>query len=322
VNPVAPEGEGGYSVTWWPVCLSTDAEQGKIRGADFLGGRVVVVRDVDGRAHVLSAYCPHVGADLRVGDMIDGTIRCAFHHWCYDMDGRCVKTSVGDPAPPTARLFKFPTVERYGFIWAFNGVEAAWPLPDFFPFPDDELVMTAGYYPSEDFPVDAWVGMANTPDWSHLMAVHRLAFDYEGLEDQMRYTEHSFHYRLRARLERGAGPEIDYDRWVHGTNIFVMYGLLDGAWFGAASPMLQVAPGRSRLMYICAVPKTGATIADRERVEQIAKVGIDMGREDEQILQSLKFRPGTLTRADSGLARFLDYVRAFPRAHPSAEFIA
>ena len=56
-------------------------------------------------------------------------------------------------------------------------------------------------------------------------------------------------------------------------------------------------------------------------VEQIARVGIDMAREDEEILKRLKFKPGTLTRADAGLARFLDYIRNFPRAHPSADFI-
>ena len=45
-------------------------------------------------------------------------------------------------------------------------------------------------------------------------------------------------------------------------------------WFGAASPMLQVGPGRSRLMYIATVQKSGTSesslTADRERVEQIA----------------------------------------------------
>jgi nitrite reductase/ring-hydroxylating ferredoxin subunit len=325
VNPVPAEGDGGYSVTWWPVCLSTEVEPGKIHGADFLGGRVIAMRDETGRAHVLSAYCPHVGADLCTGEIIEGTIRCAFHHWRYDASGRCVATGIGDPAPPAARLFKFPTVERYGIVWAFNGLEAAWPLPDLFPFADDELVSSIGYHPAEDFPIDAWVGMANTPDWNHLIAVHRLAFDYQRLEDQMTYTAHSFHYRLRARLENGTGPEIDYDRWVYGTNTFVMYGLLDGTWFGAASPMLQVGPGRSRLFYIAVVRKSGPgedrARADRERVEQIARVGIDMAREDEEILKRLKFKPGALTRADAGLARFLDYVRKFPRAHPSAEFI-
>jgi nitrite reductase/ring-hydroxylating ferredoxin subunit len=325
VNLVPAEGDGGYSVTWWPVCLSAEVEPGKVRGVDFLGGRVVAMRDAAGTAHVLSAYCPHVGADLCNGEVIEGTIRCAFHHWRYDAGGRCVATGTGDPPPPTARLFKFPTVERYGIVWAFNGIEATWALPDLFPHADDELVLTCGYYPDEDFPIDAWVGMANTPDWSHLIAVHRLAFDYEGLERQMTYTDHSFHYRLRARLENGTGPEIDYDRWVYGTNTFVMYGLLDDTWFGAASPMLQVGPGRSRLFYVAVVRKSGndeaSARADRERVEQIAKVGMDMGREDADILKRLKFKPGTLTRADAGLARFLDYIRKFPRAHPSAEFI-
>lgn len=325
VNPVAAEGEGGYSVTWWPVCLSTEVEAGKIHGADFLGGRVVVIRRANGEAQVLSAYCPHVGADLCVGDMVDGTVRCAFHHWRYDAEGRCVATSVGDTPPLTARLFRFPTVERYGIVWAFNGFDASWEFPELFPFPESELAVKTGYHPAEDFTVDAWVGMANTPDWSHLIAVHRLAFDHADLHRQMTFTDHSFHYRLKARLEKGTGPEIDYERWVWGTNIFVMYGLLAGEWFGASSPMLQVGPGRSRLMYIVAVKKSGSDAASLERdlgrCANIAKVGIDMAKEDEAIFKTIKFRPGTLTKTDAGLAAFLDYVRRFPRAHPAAEFI-
>jgi nitrite reductase/ring-hydroxylating ferredoxin subunit len=325
INPVPPEGDGGYSMTWWPICLSSEVAPGKIKGADFLGGRVIAVRRPDGMAQVLSAYCPHVGADLCVGDMIDGTVRCAFHHWRYDTDGRCVATGIGDRPPPTARLFKFPTAERYGIVWAFNGQDADWELPVLFPYPDDELVITASYHPAEDFSLDAWVGMANTPDWNHLRVVHHLQFDHIGLTQKMTFTPNSFHYRLRARMDDGAGPEIDYERWVYGTNIFVMYGSLAGTWFGAATPLLQVAPGRSRIMYIIAVRKTGDDSASQEgdlrRCEEINRVVVEMGKEDEQIFKHLRFKPGTLTQADAGLARFLDYVRSFPRAHPSAEFI-
>jgi hypothetical protein len=38
-------------------------------------------------------------------------------------------------------------------------------------------------------------------------------------------------------------------------------------------------------------------------------------------MQTIHFRPGTLTRSDLTLGRFFDYMRRFPRAHPSAEFI-
>ncbi len=98
---------------------------------DFLDGRVIVFRGSSGTAQVSSAYCPHLGADLSVGDVQGDTVRCAFHHWQYDRNGVCVKTGIGDPPPPGACLFTFPTAEKHGLIWAFNGEEPLFAIPDF-----------------------------------------------------------------------------------------------------------------------------------------------------------------------------------------------
>ena len=43
--------------------------------------------------------------------------------------------------------------------------------------------------------------------------------------------------------------------------------------------------------------------------------------EDEAVLDSIRYRPGTLTAADRTLAKYLQIVREFPRAHPSGPFI-
>ena len=136
-RPIPTEGENGlFSQSWFPLCLSNAVAPNQVRGEDFLDGRVVIFRTASGRAQVLSAYCPHLGADLSVGDVYEDTIRCAFHHWQYDVDGVCTKTRVGDPPPPGACLFKFPTIEKYGLIWAFNGEEPLFALPD-----DDDLAV-------------------------------------------------------------------------------------------------------------------------------------------------------------------------------------
>jgi len=46
-----------------------------------------------------------------------------------------------------------------------------------------------------------------------------------------------------------------------------------------------------------------------------------MTDDDRPILHTIKYSPGTLTRSDRALARYLEMVRKFPRAHPSADFI-
>src|SRR3546814_16737742 len=70
------EGEGGvFTQSWFPICLSSAATSHFVRGFDFLDGRVIVFRDEHGLAHVTSAYCPHLGADLAEGDMIEGQVQ-------------------------------------------------------------------------------------------------------------------------------------------------------------------------------------------------------------------------------------------------------
>ena len=38
-------------------------------------------------------------------------------------------------------------------------------------------------------------------------------------------------------------------------------------------------------------------------------------------MKTIHFQPGTLSYSDLTLSRFFDYMRAFPRAHPSGDFI-
>src|SRR3546814_6076270 len=78
----------------------------------------------------LSPYCRHYGADLSDGDMENGClIRCPLHHWKYDASGQCVETAGGERVPTDTTLFKFPTQEKWGLIWAFNGLDPDYDVP-------------------------------------------------------------------------------------------------------------------------------------------------------------------------------------------------
>lgn len=50
-------------------------------------------RGEDGIAHVMDAYCPHLGANLAVGGRVVGNcLECPFHGWQFrGDDGKCVK---------------------------------------------------------------------------------------------------------------------------------------------------------------------------------------------------------------------------------------
>src|SRR5689334_14254525 len=128
--PIPAEGENGvFSESWFPICLSCEIPAGEIVGVDLLGGRVIAYRGATGIARVMSALYTHHGSDLSVGDVLGESVRCALHHWKYNADGICDSTKVGDPPPPTACLFAFPTFERYGIVFAYNGQRPRFAVP-------------------------------------------------------------------------------------------------------------------------------------------------------------------------------------------------
>ena len=43
--------------------------------------------------------------------------------------------------------------------------------------------------------------------------------------------------------------------------------------------------------------------------------------EDQPVMSTIRFREGILLEADRPLARFLKYVRSFPKAHPAADYM-
>lgn len=315
----APEGTNGlFTQSWFPICQSDEVPAGAIVGKPFLDGRVVVCRDADGRAKVLSAFCPHMGASLEVGEMVEGTLRCAFHHWRFSPKGECVATGCEDRAPAAARLFSYPTAEKFGLIWAFNGLEPTFELPSL-SRPDSRLV-----YRLEKFdgtlPVDPWVICCNTPDIQHIKVLHGISFDGGDPHDRVEWTDHSMFYNMTGK-HRG-DVAIDFRVGILGSSIYFQEGTFNGQWFGFIAPFGLPRPGTTEAYLIIAVegdPAQPEAVAPL--IDQMMALEKHVTFEDMPVLNTARFRPGTLTRTDRTLARFLRYMADYPRAHPGADFI-
>ncbi len=314
-NDLPFEGEGGlFFQTWYPICLSAAVAPGQVVGEDFLDGRVAIYRTMEGKAHVVSAYCPHLGADLSVGTVEGNNLKCRFHHWEYDETGVCVKTGIGDPAPRAACLFTFPTVEKFGIIWAFNGAEAPWELPDF-EIPHDRLVMRSVRVP-QVYNCDGWIFCCNTPDMQHIKVVHKINFETEDPHQLVTWHENGFDYPLKA--EHQGGIKIDWTIGIRGTSFFRQQGMFGDWWLGAITGHSCPRPGQHEIFLCLAVEKDEKA---EERLDLAQSVLERTVLEDFPILNSIHYTAGTLTKGDRTLAKFFDYLRSYPRAHPSADFI-
>ena len=320
-KPVPHEGDDGlFRQSWYAVCRSADVGVMQVLGREFLGGKVIAYRDAQGTMHVQSAYCPHLGADLSLGAVTERGVRCRFHQWEYASDGRCVRTGIGDPPPPTACLFTFPTREAFGVVWAFNGMQPLFELAE--PSRPVHALLMDVAEPLR-LRTDPWVVCCNTPDWAHFAMVHRFAFPTDGQNESLTFEPFGVRRKFSATLEQGAGPNIDFDVCVRGTNLVLVEGLIEGKWFGVAACMGVPTAGLCDFYVVTLVDRSAEKTDDiaREALRNYVEIGRKMLAEDSPIWDSMHFKPGTLTKSDAALARYLEDLRAFPRANPAADFI-
>ncbi len=311
---VPREGEGGvFTQSWFPVCYAHEVKAGEVLGRDFLDGRVVIVRDEQGRAQVLSAYCAHLGVDLSHGQVCAGRLRCPFHHWEYGMNGRCERTGVGDPAPPRARLFAFPTTEKYGVIFAFNGEEASWSIPDLHISASDTALYPA---PSRRIHCDPWMMLANTPDWQHFLLLHAFEFDVDYAQQTMQWHDNGMQYTMRAKVD---GREFEFTPTIHGTSVFHVDGRMGERRFGLMAPFGLPRPGETDIYTVVVLDKSDPD--PPQMLEMLARRFGAMVADDFPLIDTAHFRPRNLTRADAALARYLRIVQSYPRAHPAREYL-
>lgn len=313
------EGEDGlFSQSWFPICTAEEVPAGSAKSFDFLDGRVIVFRNTAGTVRVLSAFCPHMGADLGSGDICDDTLRCGFHHWRFDIDGNCVATGVGDTVPSRARLFRYPCVEKWGIVFAFNGLEPLWDLPTF-RYPDDELV-TRSFAIDGYMPVDPWIQCANTPDMQHIKTMHGISFDCDDPDDEVQWTSHSLSYYFHGKHRKNQKVE----NWVavHGTSLYWQETFIDGKWFGFMVPMGLVRPAKTRNYFVlCARKDMGSPAEVDQFIDAMIELEFSVVGEDIDVLSNMHFKPGTLTKGDKTLSKFFRYLHEYPRAHPGGPFI-
>lgn len=105
----------------WYMAMSSTALRSTPRVLQLFERRLVAWRDGDGRAVIMPDRCPHLGASLGLGGVVDGCLQCPFHHWRFAASGACVEIPGVDRIPPAASHAPYPVVERYGFVWVWYG---------------------------------------------------------------------------------------------------------------------------------------------------------------------------------------------------------
>jgi nitrite reductase/ring-hydroxylating ferredoxin subunit len=168
---------------WQPVAFARELTDAPLR-VRILGEDLVVFRDRSRRVGVLHLHCAHRGTSLEFGIPVERGIRCCYHGWVYDVDGRCLETP-GEPAGSRLRervcQGAYPTHEFTGLVFAYLGPPDRRPA---FPMYDSYEVEGHRLMPAARFVLPCnWLQVKdNSMDPVHTAFLHALSSGYQFTE--------------------------------------------------------------------------------------------------------------------------------------------
>ena len=231
VTQIGPETGCGAVMRrfWQPAALVEELDDERpVLAVQLLGEDLVLFRDDDGRYGLIGRHCAHRGADLCFGRREDGGLRCPFHGWLFDVNGRCLE----QPAEPPGSNFHtkirhtaYPCEARNGIVFAYMGPGDPPPLPDAdcFTAPDDYTFAFKGYLDCN------WLQTLEVGiDPSHASFLHRFFEDErpgESYGQQFRHNSGESDIPLTKVMRDYTCPEINVEETGYGLRISTLRDL-------------------------------------------------------------------------------------------------
>lgn len=211
---------------WYVACRPDDVADRPF-ARTLLEQPMVFFRDAQGVVTAVEDFCPHRGAPLSLGFVDSGQLVCGYHGLRLAADG-----SVASMPKQRVHSFpcnrRFPTVERYGFIWVWPGEPTlADPeaLPKFNWATDPGWAYGGGLYHVR---ADYRLMIDNLMDLTHETYVHASSIGQREIDEQPVRTKVIDETVVTSRVmenvkappfwqmameQRGLDPESLVDRW-------------------------------------------------------------------------------------------------------------
>ena len=193
VGPVTPCGE--YLRRYWqPVAMANEVKDLPV-AIRILGEDLVLFRDQSKQLGLLHRHCAHRGASLEFGIVMECGIKCCYHGWHFDVDGRLIDAPsepAGSPVRNKVVQGAYPVREEQGLVFAYLGPPDQ--CPDFPIYDTMCLDDTEKQTFSLSMPANWLQVYENTQDPIHVLHLHALSSGIQfgaasGVEQMIEYTE-------------------------------------------------------------------------------------------------------------------------------------
>lgn len=165
---------------WYVACTPQEIDE-KPLGRTVCNQRMVFYRAAGGQVAALDDWCPHRGAPLSLGRVVEGKLVCGYHGLEMGCDGKTIAMP-GQRVRGFAPVRAYPVVERHGFVWVWPG-DAAQANADL-------------------IPPCAW---AHDPEWAYGGGLYHIAADYRLMVDNLMDLTHETYVHATSIGQ----PEID-----------------------------------------------------------------------------------------------------------------
>ncbi len=167
--------DSAWSFFWHPVCTVPELAAATAANralAVTLLGEPIAVAEIAGTVAAFPDRCIHRSTRLTVGCVEAGGLRCAYHGWLYNAEGKCVEIpAMSDYAIPSGlRLRRIEAEIAYDLVWLRLDPAAGTAIPGCPAWSDPAFRCVPGK--PYTWPTSAGRRLENFVDLSHFPFVH------------------------------------------------------------------------------------------------------------------------------------------------------
>lgn len=308
----------GIPTGWFQVGYTSELAVGQVVPLSYFATELVMFRSSDGTAHVLDAFCPHLGAHLGHGGHIDDDqLVCPFHAWRFGGDGTCTAIPYTDRIPGRAHLKAWPVQEINGLIMVWHDAAGRAPMWD---MPHIEEADSEGW---TDMRTKRWTvntcnqEMAeNQVDAAHFHYLHGTA------KMPVTTTERNGHHLLTRSTTAMTTPagvvegQIEVNAWGFGFTTTRFTGLVETLLMSSASPITEE---RTELFFSFMVRDIGKGITGGVGKAFMAEISRQLEQDIPIWENKIYVDPPLLVKGDGPIGPFRAWSKQF---YPPAELLA
>jgi vanillate O-demethylase monooxygenase subunit len=150
---------------WYVACTPNEIDD-KPLGRRICNESIVFYRGPEGAVAALEDFCPHRGAPLSLGRVVEGKLVCGYHGLEMGCDGNTIAMP-GQRVRGFPPIRSYPVIERHGFVWVWPGDAAK---------ADPALIHPLHW--------------ADHPEWAYGGGLYHIACDYRLMIDNLMDLTH------------------------------------------------------------------------------------------------------------------------------------